>query len=385
MARLLLFNPENDIMLQWPARRSATASITLGAPVEALRRSGALLPAWWAESGDAIMVDEADRAAARRWLDGMADYFPTLGKVAIAGMDGDGSLAGYVGEPWGWSGDAGRRLAAYGAQCPTLEQLERMRQLSHRRTSLQVMRRLKAEVAVPLPPLPVEATSLAEVADAAGGFGSFYLKAPWSSSGRGVARFDSLSLTAVARAESILRRQGSVMVEKALDGVQDFAMLFYARGGMVGWRGYSLFFTERTSYGGNLLMADEAIEDRLVAMGCSRRTLVVLQSALERALAATIGGDYTGWLGIDMLLTRNGLIAPCLEVNLRMTMGVVAHYLTERIVAPGVEALYRVAPCRDPMARRMPVVEGCRLIAGNLSLTPPGSFEFMLTATMAGL
>lgn len=375
MARIRLFNPENDIMLQWPAKVTAARAHTLGANVEALRRSGSMLPVWWSERGDAIIVAEEDRGTCRTWLEDMAALFPTLSGIATATEEDTGK----EGAPWGWSGDAARHLSAAGAVCPTLAELEGMRMLSHRRTSLKVMEYLKRTTNIPMPALPAEAATETEVERAARGCGgAFYMKAPWSSSGRGVVRFDSMSPRAMERARGIIRHQGSVMLEQALDGVQDFAMLYHIENGRAEWRGYSLFFNTHASYGGNLLCGDDAIEQRLADAGADRGVLHTIREATARALSEIIGTHYTGWLGVDMLLTSDGLVAPCIEVNLRMTMGVVAHYLTERILAPGVEAVYTVEPHREGRENNSPTVVDGRLTAGELMLTPPGAFDFRI-------
>ena len=41
----------------------------------------------------------------------------------------------------------------------------------------------------------------------------------------------------------------------------------------------------------------------------------------RHALQSVIGSDYDGPLGIDMLVTSAGTLHPCVELNLRHTMG----------------------------------------------------------------
>lgn len=373
MGKVRLFNPENDIMLQWPASQTFSTAHTLGAQVEALRRSGAMLPVWLADAGDTVVVPEQERDACARWLEKAARFFPSLSGIAIA----SGGEARGEGAPWGWSGDAARRLTMAGAECPDTDALERMRMLSHRRTSIAILRRLADMGTVPVPYLPLEVCGEDELRGSILPGRSYYMKSPWSSSGRGVVKFDGLTRKIVERAVGVIRRQGSVMIEPAMDGVQDFAMLFHVDGGRARWMGYSLFFNSHAGYAGNLLCDDGAIEERLVGLGADRGSLHVLRSALESVLSEVVGNAYRGWLGIDMLLTRDGTIAPCIELNLRMTMGVVAHYLAERIAAPGVEAIYTVGPSRQTAhINESPAIEAGRLVAGEMMLTPPGAFEF---------
>lgn len=82
--------------------------------------------------------------------------------LPVACVNRIGGRCRKTGSPWGWSGDAARRLIRAGAECPSIAQLERMRMLSHRRTSLMVMEYLKQNSTIPLPLLPTEATTVEE-------------------------------------------------------------------------------------------------------------------------------------------------------------------------------------------------------------------------------
>ena len=62
-------------------------------------------------------------------------------------------------------------------------------------------------------------------------------------------------------------------------------------------------------------------------------------------LGAIYAGHYQGPFGIDMMVvkgeeTDRNLLHPCVEINLRRTMGMVAHYLTSP--DPTVRRLMRV-------------------------------------------
>jgi predicted ATP-grasp superfamily ATP-dependent carboligase len=97
-------------------------------------------------------------------------------------------------------------------------------------------------------------------------------------------------------------------------------------------------------------------------------------------MSKLLGGQYEGYFGIDMMIyDDNGtmMIAPCVEVNLRMTMGVVAHRLMERVVAPGLHARMRVEH-HGLTAYEKANVDGQRLTGGTISLVPPNS-HFSIT------
>ena len=49
-------------------------------------------------------------------------------------------------------------------------------------------------------------------------------------------------------------------------------------------------------------------------------------------LSERLVGQYEGIVGIDMMVVSGGLIHPCVEINLRMNMGVVAHSIYEKYI-----------------------------------------------------
>lgn len=164
--------------------------------------------------------------------------------------------------------------------------------------------------------------------------GRVVLKAPLSGSGKGV-RFVSGGLMETDRGwcRRTLQRQGAVIVEQRMEIVQEFAMLFEVEGFRVKFRGYSLFYSSNGAYKGNLLASDEYIEQELgkyVPVEELRR----VRSLVERFLQEKLQGKYTGFVGVDQFVAEIGpgeelsgrkyLWNPAMEINLRMTMGLVA-------------------------------------------------------------
>lgn len=369
MKKVYLFNPENDIALGYGKN-----TFSLSPTVQALCRDGAVLPLWYCDRDDCIVASDVPSA----WLDEMERMFSVK---AVTGRD---DMSGYKGAPWGWSHHSRKVLSGYGAEVPGIDRIERIRELSHRRISADVMTRLGREVDFELPPVPAEAVDVDAVKECLSRYGSIFVKSPWSSSGRGVIHVDAWSRSVEQRVGAMLRRQGSVMCEQALDKTRDFAMLFHAADGAVKWIGYSLFFNhEGAAYSGNVIADDDEIEQALVDSGADRAHLHALSSALGRVLTAIIGDDYEGYLGVDMMVTRSGMIAPCVEVNLRMTMGVVAWLWGRRFLAPGSVARYTVGPVGACNPVGNAVVSDSRLVEGALSLNPIGDntiFSFRVEA-----
>lgn len=299
--KLHLFNPENDLALA-----AGTANFTPPKNVTAFRDALAALPAWLADDGDNIVAPGLDP----RWLES---------KGLNVGLEPVGTPA-----PWGWSACAVARFRALGITGP-FPDTDAIRRLSHRRTALLLRRALDGRLPYPLPAEPVEITDIAMLP---GGTNDFFMKAPWSCSGRGVVDCSGMSAAAIrSRAAGTIRRQGSVMLEQRLAKVRDFAMLFTARDGRVTYRGLSLFFnTSATAYGGNIVAPEEELAAELDVP-----YLAETADAVAGALTGIIGSDYEGPLGVDMMLHGPGrLICPTVEVNLRCTMGFVALALQRR-------------------------------------------------------
>lgn len=318
MRRALLFNPENDLALA-----ADTPRYTPPPAAVALARAGALLPLWWCQSADIVIAPEEDSEGAAR----LRREFGVAGDIAMAGDFATVTECA----PWGWSRDAHRRFCQAGVDASALPPagwLDRHRQLSHRRVSVSLLE----ELGTPKQLLPVEAFSLKDALDAVRKFdGEAFIKLPWSSSGRGVFDARRLSAPTLTRyIEGFIRRQGSVMVERARHKIADFAMLFYCAHDQAVFKGLSGFHTDPAGhYLGNIIASDETIVRHL---GVDPREWA---APLSHAISVVIAPGYDGWVGVDMMteMTSSGHIGmvPCVEANVRMTMGVVARFVYDRL------------------------------------------------------
>lgn len=309
MKSLLWFNPENDLALAVGDRPYTPPRAAI-----ALRRAGALLPSLWADESDIILTEVPTQVD------------PTLHPL-----------------PWGWSSFTRSVLLRCGIaeeNLPSADRISRMRQLSHRRSASRLLR----IIGHPDRLIPIEATSSPQAMNAIERFGGkAFIKLPWSCSGRGV--IDSWTIPTQRLPEIIkgmISRQGSVMVEPRYNRLRDFAALFHCRRGHVSFRGLSFFSTDSAGhYSGNIVAPQNRIE---AAIGADISPLI---PGLEKALQQIYADDYEGWLGIDMLLHSGSddhqHIAPCIEINMRMTMGVAALLASQSPLNPWDNALLRVA------------------------------------------
>ena len=335
---LHIFNPEHDIALA-----SNLSNFTAPHAGRQLRNDLGFLPALWAEEGDQILVEHEESAmkAYRRVCHrltklGIADYSHT-GNIKFPQREKNIPTLGISSvNPWGWDRAIRRELDRIGfseALLPTVEQIERIRQLSHRRTSAQLLALLQMEGTVGE---AFECKTYEQVELLLQRYGRLVLKAPWSSSGRGV-RFcdaarhnDKEQITNHNWVANILKTQGSIMAEPYYNKVKDFGMEFAAdEEGRIHYLGLSLFHTVNGAYEGNIL-ATESVKQEMISRYMPIDFIDRVKQRITKELHLH---GYVGPFGIDMMIVKNSQLSilnsqlslhPCVEINLRRTMGHVA-------------------------------------------------------------
>lgn len=259
----------------------------------------------------------------------------------IQQMENDlASLARFWDEgPWGWSmamKQRYRKMDIAESDLPTDEWLAKVRQLSSREFGVayyeECYRNYRKHSIYShygnnnkyyrlLPCRARYCTTFGTVQSSIGHFPSFIAKAPWSSSGRGnIVVRGKPDETTMQRIAHIIQKQGGIVVEpfypnKALD----FAMEFDVSDEGVEFMGYSVFSADETGhYSGNYVESQEAL----------LRRIALPQSLLDSLIAYHKGAlsrlPYRGPVGIDMMRLADGRVHPCVEVNFRMTMGLLA-------------------------------------------------------------
>lgn len=314
--KLHIFNPEHDIALA-----SGLSNFTAPHAGRQLRHDLGFLPALWAEADDAVLVDDVETAermvrrkkvATRQFVD--KHQLASLPVTRI--------------EPWGWNSALKAYLLRQGVSeglLPSDSTLEDIRLLSHRRTAAELLPILQTEGTIGE---AMECRTEAEVSEKVAVYGNAVLKAPWSSSGRGL-RFassadDMQRLSGWIR--NLLASQGSVMVEPYYHKVKDFGMEFFSDGeGTVTYLGLSLFHTENGAYTGNILATEKA-KTESISRFIPESLLLSIQENIRHELGLLFKGKYQGPFGIDMMAVTSsfGSFHPCVEINLRRTMGHVA-------------------------------------------------------------
>ena len=241
-------------------------------------------------------------------------------------------------------------------------------------------------------------------------------------------------------ANALIHRHGYLTVEPYYDKVQDFAMEFCIRDGQCCFIGYSLFNTNpHGRYESNLLMEDEKIEALLaqhipnpalhkvrdwVITHTDRFTptewntakyplyfgidMMIVQTkftihnsqftidkvcASERdvslltnrpASAAELKTEFNSQFTIQDPEIKNQkseiVLHPCVEINLRLNMGIIAHEVRRKLLAPGTEGTFHATAFPTEKAAQQfhqeqttkypPVYREGKIVSGYHPLTP---------------
>ena len=361
--KLHVFNPEHDMALAAGLER-----FTPSHAGRSMRSSLAFLPALWADEGDMILVDDITAAA-----DALRHYSAQTKSPQLVTLSDLRHLSDPLPElsVWGWDAALRHQLLQAAPQLqsvvPTEQQLADIRLLSHRRwAATHVLPALVGHdghfvgQSVFVDSMEVLQSRLHD--------GQWVLKAPWSSSGRGI-RYVRTPLTEHQEGwcRNIIQRQGGLMLEPNYNKVADFGMEFSSDGqGHIAYLGLSLFATRGAAYTGNLI-ASEDRKAELLSQYVDPSSLLSLQQQLVQVLTEQLASRYAGPLGVDMMvLTTPGgqgyRVHPCVELNLRRTMGHVALSLASRdgVLLPSVMSIHATAQHHQlKIAKWMPDYENC--------------------------
>ncbi len=323
---IYLFNPENDMAL-------ANFTPYYKAPSEIIRMANDLsvLPAWYAPEGSTIKVDSLSRVSLWREQCPASDFLPDV----IWSAEWENMPY----KPWGWSPSLLYTLRKAGVNDSFLlsdMQMGQIRVLSGRQCCVKILESFSRMDG--LCGKAMTCNSMTQVKKYITSLERCVLKAPWSGSGRGIMYVSSKEWNDSAEGwvSRVLRVQGEIMVEPLYNKVCDFAMEFYADGnGSVSFVGYSLFDTDaHGNYKGNFLLSDGQI-NKILSQYIPDEVFDNVCRTMEGSLASLLNKDYCGFLGVDMMICLEDgkyLLHPCVEINLRMNMGVVSHTIFNRYV-----------------------------------------------------
>ncbi len=306
--------------------------------------------------------------------------------------------------PWGWSPAVYRRFLQFmphvSASWPKnlfYNWNPRLATLLSRETGyrlLEIVRSLyeadkRSYSLLKLPEKPIVITNEHDLSNVVQSFPlPAVIKTPWSASGRGLYRIRNVADDPAQSpwVKGMLRRQKKLYAEAWLDKVQDVSFHFWLHPRHVEYLGHNYFYTEPSGqFGGCAIGLPQNLTNNLIDPGRVAEALAQAAHLLTKGLQTMqLNHEYTGPLGIDALFFRHGeggevVLNPCVEANLRYTMGL-ANVLLKNRLHPKSTGLWRTGRfaqyawrdfCRENSRRNPPVVESGVLKRGFLPLVSP--------------
>ncbi len=372
--RLHIFNPHTDLALA-----NNRENYMPSANVRRMVRELEMLPMWFADKGDCILVSApVDRTFEEKIekLFGINVNFTDESKITEQNFE---SI-----EPWGWDPSLRRHLQNIGIGkelLPTNEQLSKYRSLSGRDKDVELLNAIADDGEL------FQASIIDRIEDCrtyAASTPRCVFKAPWSGSGKGLrwcfGQYDDKS---DGWCKGVIEEQGFLVANPIYEKVLDFAFEYYSDGkGNTKFIGYSLFETNsRGAYRGNILQSPDkqrATLSKYIPTEAIDRTREIVGKQLAR-----IYGSYRGFLGVDMMVCKKGekhLIHPCVEVNMRMNMGVFSVIFAERYLSEKSSAAFMIEYCNkegdthrkmNMLEKENPLrIESGRIESGIIPLIP---------------
>lgn len=256
--------------------------------------------------------------------------------------------------PWGWSLTTKLRYRKMGIaeeNLPTDEWIEEVRKLSSREYACKYIHEMLEEMnddRLVGHDMKFSTTIDADIDQTIMQHGEMIFKSPWSSSGRGVFTTHNQTPELIRKKlQGFINTQGGYASDRFYTKVCDFAMEFMISAEHeVEFLGYSVFqAAENGAYGFNYVESQDELKRRI---GLDDELLTSIIDYHKTHLGRT---KYTGPVGIDMLtLMGNGessnskCLHPCIEINLRMNMGILAILLYNKY---GANANVQLTPKRE--------------------------------------
>lgn len=318
--------------------------------VQHLLQDGQHLPIFFTEPGDTVLVTETPSTNYKKALTAFGfsgNEFYSLTKIRNSRNET------ITAAPWGWSPTEATNFKTwFPANQNNFEWKPAFQHWYRRETAANVVKQLiQTSNQFDVGLVPVSCQTVEEVENFLDDWGSLVMKAPLSSSGRGVQflRKKPLNNSNKQWIQGVIDQQVSVMVERLLDKIFDFSYHFYKHSnGQVDFVGETAFVTNTNGkYRGNFI--GPIIETPAYPndfKGDLKHTQNILQEALQ---SNSTYSDYSGFLGVDMLFYKDGnqiKLHPCVEINARRSMGLLAIYL-QKWIKRGVNAQFIVEAKSD--------------------------------------
>ncbi len=311
------------------------------------------LPLLFAKKGDILVVHNEPSPIFQNWMNVIdipeVYYVPEKNLLSpeVANIYKPGKLS-----PWGWSPAIHHKLqylkpgtAEQFQNSPSSNWEKWHKNHYSRSTSLQILKDItsthKEADLLPESLHPQVVKTVEGVKNCFNQWSQIVLKSPWSSSGRGVQmlRYGELNKSNVQWINSILKQQGYIMVEPLLEKLTDLSMHFHISPESIQYLGFGKFTTNKNGqYQNNIIRPQKNERDFPIPL---KKLYVWLINSFE---SLNIQQKYEGYAGVDLMGLKLGnktIVHPCVEVNWRFNMGLVALQL-EKFIHPEAHGKFSV-------------------------------------------
>lgn len=379
------FNPGHDMAL---ANGHATFIPPLA--VQQMQRDLSLLPIWYATDKGTVLSEDIFAMDFIAKLSSISPAFKSRGIRAVSPTAlpeiFQSSDTIWNIQPWGWDWAEKaylRRCGIPDSFIPPNEQIEDIIHLSNRRTAVDMLPRLCINDHYIGESYYYE--SISACFQFVESHAACVFKAPLSGSGKGLNwyRDGKYSSPFERWCHRQLSLQGGIVCEPIYNKMYDMAIeIQIDYSGKASFLGYSFFNTTPTGvYRYNLLVPDSYCSNTSYMRNIRCELIPQLLTEVEKIY----GGRYTGCIGIDIMICpdKTGqptLIHPCVEINTRLTMGILAHNIYHQYISQKHQGEFHIDYYRKEdealifnrdMQKKYPLeTEGKYISKGYLSLTP---------------
>lgn len=351
-ANIFLFNPTCEYAIA-----NGTVSWQPNRILQKMEADLATLPLFFAEATDKVVVNEFPSQVFLEHLQQLGIQVPQfILKPTLAAGKIDFPINQL--NPWGWSPAAHKLLSKVKPLCsdefktsPIFNWREEQKALYSKKFARSVLHKITqdypSEHFITQNQLTEICTTKDDFESLMQKWGKLMVKAPWSSSGRGLQpiRYKPIHPKVWAKILAMVKDQGYTIVEPYLNKVIDLAFQFEMRKGKVSYLGISNFSTDyKGQYNGNSLNGLPDTLDKEVVQFIESVPALTLQPIKEILENSELATNYEGYFGVDTLIFRDEAgalkVNPCLEINVRYNMGLLCLTL-EKFIAPQKKGIYR--------------------------------------------
>jgi len=342
-ANIYYFNPTCELAV-------ANGSFSYQPPLllQEMERDLAILPFAFCTKDDFVLTENLPSASFLKLLTDAGFNLPKFCLLTdLESLPKDSINAIF---PWGWSSAAHFKLKHLKEKCsgsfkisPTFNWSSECKLLFERSTSLNflngILNNNPPDWFIGKEMNGQEVASCDEIDLLLEKYSPLVLKAPLSSSGRGIQiiRKTKLNTSNKQWISGVLKQQNYLIAEPYLEKLMDISFQFeISKDSEIKYLGHSIFETNSNGqYIGTLIrpnLKKYANEENIPKLEFMiEETANVLKSAMKTSAYPKI---HRGFIGVDALIFRSqdsNMMQPCIEINSRMNMGILTMFIEKRI------------------------------------------------------